>query len=97
MQNVLTKTKNDIKILEGFFSTSEAIEVMNKLLDVKINHHKLQILTMRIQNEDATAEFHESRIEELNEEKKRLNQQIRQAGKEGRQVQMNGSIQISFL
>ena len=97
MQMTITDVLQKINLLEGVYSTTEAVDIMNQLIDVKINHHKLQILSMRIHNDHAITDLHDSRIKELMEEKSKLKAYVSQAKAEGKQVQMNSQIEISFI
>ncbi len=92
-----TDVLQKINILEGHFSTSEALDVVNQLINVKINHHKLQILSSRIHDETASTEFHEGRIRELEVEKNNLRYYVNRARSEGKLVQMNGKIEIALV
>ena len=97
MQMTITEVLQKINLLEGYYSTSEALDIMNQLIDVKINHHKLQILSRRINDENARTDFHDNRIKELMEEKAKLKSYISLAKTEGKQVQLNSQVEISFI
>lgn len=94
---VLTEVKKKIQLVDGVFNPSEANDVVNALIGEKINHHKLQCLSMRIGNDHADTEFHESRIEELENEKETLKRYIAEARAKGYQVRIDGMLKFSFI
>lgn len=97
MQMTITDVLQKINILEGYYTTSEAADIINQFIDVKINHHKLQILSLRIGNENARGEYHTSRIAELLNEKEKLKSYLNEARRSGKQVQMNADVEITFI
>ena len=58
-------TNQDVKLIEGYFTLSEARDIINSILDVKINFHKLQRLSRTEGNENDACEYDNSRINEL--------------------------------
>ena len=54
-----------LKLIDGKFSRSEALSIINDVVDVKINFHKLQRLAITEGNMNDTCSFDNSRITEL--------------------------------
>ncbi|WP_439151154.1 hypothetical protein [Winogradskyella sp.] len=99
-----TKTKTDVKeakqavqLVEGLFKPSEASHIVNVLLEQKINFHKVQKLRLCEGNENSDTTYENSRIEELLKEKQIAKDYISIARKEGYNVVINGTLDISFV
>jgi len=56
---------HQLKLIEGKFSKREALNILNSVVDVKINFHKLQRLSRIEGNVQDTCIFDNSRITEL--------------------------------
>ncbi len=93
---VLTEVKQKIQLVEGQFTPSQANDIVKALLDEKINYHKLQRLSMIVGDEMADVESSDIRIAELIREKKIARDFINMARKEGKNVRINGILNISF-
>jgi hypothetical protein len=77
------KTIQTIKLIEGDFTPSEAADVINAVLNVKINFHKLQRLSRTEGDSGDTCEYDNNRIDELltsQENAKAFFKKIRQEG-----------------
>jgi hypothetical protein len=85
-----------INLVDGQFTPSEASDVMNALIRQKINFHKVQRLQMLIGDDDSETAELSSRIAELLEEQKKAKEFFIQARKAGRNVVINGTLEISF-
>jgi len=62
------KSKNvqqEIKLIDGTFNPSEAADIIDSILDVKINHHKLKRLSITEGNAKDLCEYDNNRINEL--------------------------------
>ena len=60
-----TVTKQEIKLVEGHFTPSDASDIIGSVLDVKINFHKLKRLSKTEGNEKDLCEYDSDRITEL--------------------------------
>ena len=85
-----------IKLVDGNFSPSEAQDVINSLIDVKINFHKLQRLTVCIHKEDSDTQYLNSRMIELLEAGKEASSFIAKAREAGKDLKITGHLNISF-
>ena len=92
-----TEVKQNIQLVKGAFSASEACDVINGLIDEKINFHKLQRLQMREGNEVCNTAVLDGRIEELLEEKRVAKEFIAQIRANGGKLQINGTLEISAI
>ena len=95
-QQSLVKTKQEVQLVEGSFSCSEAQFVINELLDRKINFHKLQRLSLCEGDENSDTSYANNRIAELENEKKIAKRYIDAARKEGYDVFTDGVLEIRF-
>jgi hypothetical protein len=93
---VLTDVKQKIKLVEGQFTPSEAVDVISALIDEKINFHKLQRLSLREGDENADTSYTNNRIQELMREKQIAKDFINNARCEGCKVRIDGILQITF-
>jgi hypothetical protein len=94
---VLTDVKSKIQLVDGLFNPSEANDLVNTLIGDKINFHKLQILSQRVNCDEADTEYHDQRILELEAEKDTLRDWIIEARSKGYQVRIDGTLEVSFI
>lgn len=91
---LVKKTKQNIQLIEGEFTPSEASHVISSLLDEKINFHKLQRLTMLEGNSNTSTNYADNRIQELENEKKIAKEFISEMRREGIKLRINSTIEI---
>ncbi len=60
-----SKLEQKIKLIDGCFTSSEAADIINNILDVKINFHKIQRLSRTEGNINDACEYDSGRIIEL--------------------------------
>lgn len=96
LATVTTAVKQKVNLVEGEFTPSEAADVINDLINVKINFHKLQRLSECIHDECAETGYTDGRVSELMNEKKIAKQFIREARAQGKNVRINGSLEITI-
>ena len=85
-----------IQLVEGKFTPSEAFDVMNDLIDVKINFHKLQRLGLCERNENANVVYPNDRIAELKNEKMIAKDFIKMARAKGYKLRINGILELEL-
>jgi hypothetical protein len=90
------RTKQKIQLIDGQFTVSEANDVIQSLINEKINFHKLQRLTMCEGFSGANTKFPDSRITELENDKLAAKQFFKQAKSEGVTIKINGVLEISI-
>ncbi|MGB5821860.1 MAG: hypothetical protein WBG90_20420 [Saonia sp.] len=84
-----------IKLVEGFFSPSDAADVLLSLVNDKIKFHTVQSLNLRDgYNEDVSRS--EQRILELKLAKEKIKDIIIKARNEGLTIEINSSIEIEL-
>ncbi|GGG36850.1 hypothetical protein GCM10011414_02770 [Croceivirga lutea] len=97
MTTTETRTTQKINLVEGEFSASEALDVVQSLLNEKINFHKLQRLSWSEGCSTADTAYPDSRIQELENEKKILKDFIAQIRQHGNKLRIHGTLNISLV
>lgn len=91
----LKKTQK-INLIEGDFTASEAADIINDVLKVKINFHKIQRLSITEGNNENKCEFDSERIEELLNEQRIAKEFFSQARIQGKKLNMTSTINITI-
>ncbi len=91
------KATQEVQLVEGLFTPSEANHIVNVLIEQKVNFHKLQKLRMCEGYEESDTTYETNRIQELLNEKQIAKDYISIARKEGYNVVINGTLNISFV
>lgn len=90
------KTKQNIHLVDGSFTPSEASDVIMSLIDQKINFHKLQRLALCEGFYGADTEYPDGRIGELEKEKEIAREFIKQVRNQGKKLKINGVLEITL-
>ncbi|GAA3521847.1 hypothetical protein GCM10022393_40360 [Aquimarina addita] len=90
------KMEQKINLIDGSFTPSEAADVINSLLQEKINFHKLQRLSLIEGNTDDECIYDSDRIAELIAEQNTAKEFFKKARLEGRKITMNSTINITI-
>ena len=85
-----------LKLIEGKFSKREALNILNSVVDVKINFHKLQRLSRIEGNVQDICLFDNSRITELISAKSTAKEFLNSLELEGRALKITSTIHISI-
>jgi hypothetical protein len=100
---IATQSTNDIEsairaisLIDGKFTASEAADILNALLDKKINFHKIQRLKRLEGNSDDQCRFDSGRLGELTSEKDRLKTILREVRKDGKKLVITSTINIEI-
>ncbi len=86
-----------VNLINGKFTPAEASEIINSLIDKKINFHKIQRLGLTEGNHNHECPYDNSRINELLEEKKQLKAVLIDALKNGKELILEGPISIKIV
>ena len=92
----MTEVIQKVQLVEGKFTPSEAANVISALISEKINFHKIQRLSKLEGDENADTYQTNLRIKELEDERMIAREFIKIAKKEGYNLRINGTIEISF-
>jgi hypothetical protein len=90
------KTEQKINLIEGKFTASEAADIINDVLNVKINFHKIQRLSITEGNSEDECEHDSGRIDELLNEQKLAKVFFSQARIQGKKLKMTSIINITI-
>jgi uncharacterized protein with FMN-binding domain len=101
METIMTaaptlRTEQLINLIEGQFTASEAADIINDVLNVKINFHKIQRLSITEGNSDDVCEHDTSRIDELLNEQILAKDFFSQARLQGKKLKMRSTIHIEI-
>ncbi len=94
-KNGVIKTVQEINLIDGKFSASEAADIIDDVLKVKINFHKLQRLSITEGNVEDACEYDSGRIDELLAEQIIAKNFFAQARLKGKKLKMSSTIHIS--
>ena len=89
MNAVLTNPEveiQNIQLIEGMFSASEAADILNAILDKKINFHKLQKLKINEGDVEDPCVRDSGRLAELLAEKDKLSAIIKEVRAKGKKL-----------
>ena len=92
-----TQVTHKVQLVDGEFTASETADVLNALLDVKINFHKLHRLSKREGNIHSDCSYDDSRVVELHQEKVDLKAFCKEARLEGKKIRINGILNIELI
>jgi hypothetical protein len=92
----MTEVIQKVQLVEGKFTPAEAADVISSLIQEKINFHKLQRISRCEGNEKSDCTYPDSRVKELEDERMIAREFIKIAKKEGCNLRINGTIEISF-
>jgi hypothetical protein len=83
-----------INLVEGVFTPAEAADLINQLVDLKLNFHTLNRLSITEGNRHDDAKEDNSRIAELQKEKLLNKDYFKKAKAEGKRFTINSIIEI---
>lgn len=84
-----------INLVEGTFTPSEAADLINELVDVKLNFHTLHRLSLTERNRHDSCEEDNSRIEELKAVKQVNKKYFKELKQQGKRVTIKSIIEIT--
>ena len=86
----------EIQLVKGTFTPSEASHIIVNLIDQKINFHKLQRLQIWEGNHVCKTEGLDGRIQELEKEKEIAREFIKSTRSSGQNLRIDGVLKISL-
>jgi hypothetical protein len=92
-----TEVTYKVQLVDGKFTATEAKEVINSLIDEKINFHKIHRLSMCEGNQNSDTTFDDNRLSQLMREKESFRDIYLEAKKAGKQVRINGVLEVEIL
>ena len=91
------KIKQDVQLVKGEFTPSEASDIINAMIDKKISFHKLQRLQLWEGNHECETGPLDGRINELEMEKRNVNEFLANIPGKGKNLKINGILEISVI
>lgn len=95
-ETVAIKSDQKINLIDGTFKASEAADIINDVLKVKINFHKLQRLSITEGDQEDACEYDSGRIDELLNEQRIAKDFFKLARLQGKKLKMTSTIHISI-
>ena len=95
--NKKLRTQQEINLISGEFSASEAADIITETLNVKINFHRLKRLSITEGNSDDGCKHDTGRINELLDEKEIAKDFFNQIRIQGKKIKMSSTINISVI
>jgi hypothetical protein len=91
----IEKTTQKVQLVKGDFTPSETSDIITRLINEKINFHKLQKLQMWEGNHKCKTDQLDIRIGELEKEKENAREFINSLKDLGKNLKINGTLEIS--
>jgi hypothetical protein len=92
----IKQDRQQIQLVKGAFSASEASDIICALLDEKINFHKLQRLKLWEGSHGCQTSQLDGRIHELEQEKRVAREFIARVRESGRDLKISGTLEITL-
>lgn len=92
----IEKATQNVQLVNGNFTPSEASHIIMNLIDEKINFHKIQRLQIWEGNHICRTEQLDGRIKELEKEKEKTREFINKTRSLGKDLKINGILEISI-
>lgn len=89
-----TEAKQKIQLVDGLFTVSEANDIVQSLINEKVNFHKLQRLTMCEGFSGANTKFPDGRIATLEHDKSVAKKFFKQLNSKDVTIKINGVLEI---
>ena len=93
---IQNQTTEKVSLIEGTFSARDARQLLNALLDIKINYHKLKRLSILEGNDQDACIYDSSRIDTLIAQKEELRALFSEMNMEGKTLKIKGDITIEI-
>ncbi|WP_298951664.1 hypothetical protein [uncultured Nonlabens sp.] len=95
--NTSKEVLNKVQLIDGQFTPSEAADVVSSLIEGKINFHKLRRLSLSEGNMHSDTGYDDSRVKELTIERKEFKAVCREALTMGKNIKINGILEIEII
>jgi len=96
MENSISTQKKTLKLIDGTFNKREALNIINNVVDVKVNFHKVHRLSIQEGNENDECKFDNGRIKELMADKKDVKAFLRALESKGQNIKISSTITIEL-
>lgn len=86
--------EKDVKLIDGEFTPSQALDILSALIDEKINYHKVENLQHWESNHHTDPQPFLKRIQELEHQKQVLEDYVLKLKKAGQNLKINGKLSL---
>lgn len=95
----LTETEviHKVQLVDGNFTATEALDVINALIKEKINFHKIHRLSMWEGDMDSDTSYDDSRVVQLEKEKIDIKAICQEARLSGKKIRINGILNVEII
>ncbi len=90
------QSDQQFKLIDGYFTPSEAAEIINNALRVKINFHKEQRISKTERNLNDTCEHESTRIDALRKELETSKAFFKESRLKGKKLKVTSTIHITI-
>ncbi|WP_136480037.1 hypothetical protein [Cognatitamlana onchidii] len=91
-----SQVEQEIKLVDGMFNPSDAANIIDAILDIKINYHKLKRLSITEGNCNDPCEYDSGRINELIDAKLDAKSFFKDARKDMKKLKLYGTLSIKI-
>lgn len=96
-ETIQQATAQAISLIDGVFTPSETADILNEMLDIKINFHKLQSIKRFEGNHDDPCTHDSGRLAQLLEQKEILRSRIKEVRSLGKKMKVISNISIEVV
>lgn len=94
-ETIIATKNQELKLIEGKFTKSEAFSILNDIVDAKINFHKIQRLSKTEGNIKDKCVYDNSRIVELTKDKEATKAFLKSLEANNRNIKIASTITIT--
>jgi len=92
-----TEVITKIQLIDGEFTPSESLDVINSLIKEKINFHKIHRLSLWEGDMNSNTSYDNGRVKELLAEKESYKEVYQKAKELNKRVRINGVIEVELI
>lgn len=96
MSNKVATKKQTLKLIDGKFNKREALSIINEVVNVKVNFHKVHRLSLQEGNINDECEYDNARIKELLADKKETKAFLRALESKGQNIKISSTVTITL-
>ena len=91
---ILADVMQEVKLVNGTFTPSEARDIVSGIIDKQINFYKLQHLSKWVGNNNTSPDSIDKKIAALQKERAEFMKMINQAKREGLRLTLNSGMEV---
>ena len=86
-----------VQLVDNVFTPSEANDIVNSLINVKINFHKIRVLSMCEGDMNSDTTHDDARVSQLLTEKKEFKDICNEVRMAGKKVKISGILNVEII